>query len=102
MNATVLDLRKNMKSVLAAIERNEHVTLTHRGRKKAVIVPYREQKEEQSVSQHPALECGRTVTTWPMLTPMSENCAGGDSSDALRHGCRDMGAARQRKGCEGD
>jgi len=54
MNATVLDLRKNMKSVLAAIERNEHVTLTHRGHKKAVIVPYREQEEEQSVTEHPA------------------------------------------------
>lgn len=54
MNATVLDLRKSMKRVLAAIERNERVTLTHRGRKKAVIVPYREQKEEQLVSRHPA------------------------------------------------
>jgi prevent-host-death family protein len=54
MNATVLDLRKNMKSVLAAIERNEHVTLTYRGRKKAVIVPYRETKKEQSVNQHAA------------------------------------------------
>ena len=54
MNATVLDLRRNMKGVLAAIERNEHVTLTQRGRKKAVIVPYREQHKEKSVSQHPA------------------------------------------------
>lgn len=39
MNATVLDLRKNMKDVIAALNRNEKVTLSYRGRKKAVIVP---------------------------------------------------------------
>jgi len=31
MNATVLDLRKNMKRILAAIDRNQRVTLTYRG-----------------------------------------------------------------------
>lgn len=29
MNASILDLRKNMKHVLAAIDRNEQVTLTY-------------------------------------------------------------------------
>jgi len=39
MQATVLDLRRNTRSILAALARNERVTLTNRGRKQAVIVP---------------------------------------------------------------
>jgi len=54
MNATVLDLRKNMKDVLAAIDRNERVTLTYRGCKKAVIVPCSDAAETKSAVDHPA------------------------------------------------
>ncbi len=54
MNATVLDLRRNMKQVLRAIDANERVVLTYRGRKKAVIVPCQEQAQRQSASAHPA------------------------------------------------
>lgn len=39
MQATVLDLRRNTRSILAALARNERVTLTNRGRKQAEIVP---------------------------------------------------------------
>ncbi len=39
MEASVLDLRKNMSKVMSAIDRHEKVMLTHRGRKKAMIVP---------------------------------------------------------------
>ena len=39
MEASILDLRKNMKKVMSALERNERVTLTRRRRKMAVIVP---------------------------------------------------------------
>ncbi|HBC86133.1 MAG TPA: type II toxin-antitoxin system prevent-host-death family antitoxin [Lentisphaeria bacterium] len=51
MNATVLDLRKNMKSVLAAIDRNESVVLTCRGREKASIVPCGRQRSRKKVSE---------------------------------------------------
>lgn len=54
MNATVLDLRKNMKRILAAIDRNQRVTLTYRGRKKAIIIPCRDEARRRSASQHPA------------------------------------------------
>lgn len=54
MNATVLDLRKNMRGVMAALERNEQVTLTYRGRKKAVIIPCEEAAQTKSAAQHPA------------------------------------------------
>lgn len=54
MEATVLDLRKNMRSILAAVGRNEHVTLTYRGRKKAVIVPFKDEKKDIAASQHRA------------------------------------------------
>lgn len=39
MKASVLDLRKKMREVMSAIDRRECVTLTHRGRRRAVIVP---------------------------------------------------------------
>ena len=32
MEASILDLRKNMKKVMSALERNERVTLTRRRR----------------------------------------------------------------------
>ena len=54
MNATVLDLRKNMKRILGAIDANERVVLTYRGQRKAFIVPCQEQNRHQSASQHPA------------------------------------------------
>ena len=55
MNATVLDLRKNMKDVLAALDRNEKVTLTYRGKKKGVIIPCgSETTEKIPMKEHPA------------------------------------------------
>ena len=56
MNATILDLRKNMKEVLAAIDRNEKVNLTYRGRKKAIIIPCKEETSDQQIpmKEHPA------------------------------------------------
>ena len=47
MEASVLDLRKNMSKVMSAINRRERVTLTHRGRRKAVIVPFTEGKQSR-------------------------------------------------------
>jgi antitoxin (DNA-binding transcriptional repressor) of toxin-antitoxin stability system len=49
MNATFLDLRKNTKNILSAIERNESVTLTYRGRKKALIIPCEDSKTRPSI-----------------------------------------------------
>jgi antitoxin (DNA-binding transcriptional repressor) of toxin-antitoxin stability system len=54
MNATVLDLRKNMKGVLAALARDEAVTLTYRGRKKAVILPCEAERPARKAAEHPA------------------------------------------------
>ena len=39
MEASVLDLRKRMREVMMAIDRHETVTLTHRGKRRAVIIP---------------------------------------------------------------
>ena len=55
MNATTLDLRKNMKAVLAALDRGEPVTLTYRGRKKATLVPCGGLSPRKSVASHPAV-----------------------------------------------
>ena len=40
MEASVLDLRKRMREVMMAIDRHETVTLTHRGKRRAVIIPW--------------------------------------------------------------
>ena len=47
MEASVLDLRKKMRDVMSAIDRHERVTLTHRGRRRAVIVPLTEAKRNK-------------------------------------------------------
>jgi antitoxin (DNA-binding transcriptional repressor) of toxin-antitoxin stability system len=39
MEATVLDLRDKMADILKALERNESVRLTHRGKLKGIIHP---------------------------------------------------------------
>lgn len=54
MNASILDLRRNMKSVLAAINRNERISLTYRGKKKAMIVPCGKGMSAMPASRHPA------------------------------------------------
>ena len=54
MNATVLDLRKNMKNIMKALNRNEEVILTYRGKKKAVIVPCEQETANISASAHSA------------------------------------------------
>ena len=55
MEASVLDLRKKMHEVMSAIDRHERVTLTHRGRRRAIIVPFGEAKPEKlKVSDLPA------------------------------------------------
>lgn len=45
MEASVVDLRKKMSEVMSAIDRHERVTLTHRGHRKAVIVPFKDSKK---------------------------------------------------------
>ncbi len=54
MNATVLDLRENMKKIMSAIEHNEPVTLSYRGRKTAMIVPCAAGHSNSSAANHPA------------------------------------------------
>ena len=55
MEASVLDLRRKMREILSAIERNERVTLTHRGRRRAVISPLHEDnKTKVKVADLPA------------------------------------------------
>lgn len=54
MKATVLDLRRNPGKILEAIERNETVTLSKRGREIAVIVPKNKAKGKVSIKDSPA------------------------------------------------
>jgi len=54
MKATVLDLRYRMKDVLAAVDRGEPVTVSHRGRPKARLVPVETAAKARKPSMHPA------------------------------------------------
>ncbi|MDY0177442.1 MAG: type II toxin-antitoxin system Phd/YefM family antitoxin [Lentisphaeria bacterium] len=54
MEASALDLRTKLADILAAIERNQTVVLTYRGKRKALIVPFEEQKTQVSAGDLPA------------------------------------------------
>jgi len=53
MEASILDLRKHMSKVIAAIDKNEKITLTYRGKEKAVIVPIKA-KVSSDLTKHKA------------------------------------------------
>ena len=53
MRASILDLRRNMRQILSALDHNESVTLTYRGNEKATIVP-KEQALNINLKKHPA------------------------------------------------
>ncbi len=70
MKASILDLRRRMKDVLRALERNESVTVLYRGRRKAMLLPAREAgKRSQSAREHAAfgLWKDRTESDVPAL-----------------------------------
>ena len=48
MEASVLDLRKRMRDVMMAIDRHETVTLTHRGKRRAVIIPWSQTRKTKT------------------------------------------------------
>ena len=56
MKASILDLRRRMSEVLRALERNETVSILHRGKEKGIIYPTnrKEQDAVSSVTEHPA------------------------------------------------
>lgn len=51
-----MDLRYRTKEVLRALEANEEITLTHRGKEKGRIVPaVKGRSSRQDISQHEAI-----------------------------------------------
>jgi antitoxin (DNA-binding transcriptional repressor) of toxin-antitoxin stability system len=55
MKASILDLRRRMSEVLGALEKNETVTILHRGKEKGVIYPTALQKDRHaSAAKHPS------------------------------------------------
>lgn len=54
MKATMLDLRRNTRKILDAIERNEAVSLSMRGREIATIVPKKSARPASSIRNSPA------------------------------------------------
>jgi len=41
MRASILDLRRRMSEILKALDRNESVTILHRGRERGILHPLR-------------------------------------------------------------
>lgn len=54
MEITFLELRRNPKKLLDAVERREEVTLSRRGRIVAKVTPADEEAPAESVASHPA------------------------------------------------
>jgi hypothetical protein len=66
MRATVADLRHKMNDVLKALERNEKVTVLHRGKVKGILIPP-EEKKGLKMTEHPffvmsSQETGKSVS----------------------------------------
>lgn len=60
MKASIVDLRYRMKSVLAALDRGEPVTVLHRGREKARLSPIEGAPALRKSSEHPAFGMWKT------------------------------------------
>ncbi|MHC4248228.1 MAG: type II toxin-antitoxin system prevent-host-death family antitoxin [Planctomycetota bacterium] len=54
MKATVVDLRRRTREIIAALDRGESVTITYRGKEKGTIVPKRKRKR-MPAADHPAV-----------------------------------------------
>ena len=54
MKASIVDLRYRMKAVLAALDRGEPVTVLHRGKEKARLVPIETKVLKRQPSEDPA------------------------------------------------
>jgi len=55
MKASVVDLRRRMKEILQALDRNEPVEILYHGKARAVLVPTPTRPGEKgSAGQHPA------------------------------------------------
>ena len=52
MQATILDLRYHMKEILRALERNETVEILYHGKRKGLIIPYRDM-HKRVTEEHP-------------------------------------------------
>ena len=53
MKVSILDLRRRMKDILLALDRNESVTILYRGKEKAILSPIR-QRTRKPVKDHEA------------------------------------------------
>ncbi len=53
MKASILDLRRRMRDVPLALDRNETVTIYYRGKEKAILSPSRQQTGK-SIKDHEA------------------------------------------------
>lgn len=54
MKASMLDLRRRMKSIIKALDHRESVTLTYRGKDKGIIYPIQSEGEgDMRVEEHP-------------------------------------------------
>ena len=67
MKASIVDLRYRMKEVLRAIDRGETVTVLHRGKERARIVPLESAQDSQKPSEQPA--CGMWAERKDMADP---------------------------------
>ena len=73
MEASIVDLRYKMNDVLKALERNEKVTVSYRGKVKAVLLssPISD-KPTQKISEHPFFGMLLTDSEKSVTEEMSE------------------------------
>lgn len=76
MKATVVDLRYKMNDILKALDKNEKVTVSYRGKIKGILIPSGERKQDAKMSEHPFFGMYSSTTDQSVL----------DEIDSLRNG----------------
>ena len=78
MNATIVDLRYNMKHVLRAIDRGETVTVLYRGKERAKLTPIAPVTEEATSEPEPAPDPTPEPVPAPARPPAQEPAKDGE------------------------
>ena len=63
MQASVVNMRYNMRDVLRALDRNEKVTITYHGKAKGVIIPIEHNDEALDMRNHPFCQMRKGETS---------------------------------------
>jgi antitoxin (DNA-binding transcriptional repressor) of toxin-antitoxin stability system len=79
MQASVVNMRYNMRDILRALDRNEKVTITYHGKAKGIIIPVEHDNKNLNMRDH--LFCQMRKDETSSVEETMETLRGGRYSD---------------------